>query len=169
MKDWIKKDRLKFKVGSLEWMNYFGLPTGLVMFGIIFLIFVFKTYDSDKIFVLLTGFISCFITGVLTFFLQLHRLRFKSFKLDRELSDFKNVVSEILKNSNWEIDYDNELYLQATYRGSLINLDMLTLRFSKTEIRWNVIRHPLSHNAIANLITLNNQGKMVIKQIKASA
>lgn len=169
MKDWIKKDRLKFKVGSLEWMNYFGLPTGLVMFGIMFLIFVFKTDDSDKISVMLTGFISCFVIGVLTYFIQLHRLKFKSFKIDRELSDFKNYVRDILKKNNWEIDYDNELYLQATYRGSLINLDMLTLRFSKTEIRWNVIRHPLSHNAIANLITINIQGKKMIKQIIASA
>lgn len=169
MKDWIKKDRLKFKVGSLEWMNYFGLPTGLIMFGIIFLNFIFKTNDSDKNLVMLIGFIFCTIIGVLTYFLQLRRLKFKSFKFDRELSDFKNYVREILEKNNWEIDYDNELYLQATYRGSLINLDMLTLRFSKTEIRWNVIRHPLSHNAVANLITINKQGKKMIKQIKASA
>ena len=165
MRDWIKKDRLKFKVGSLEWMNYFGLPTGLVLFAIIFLIFVFKTDDADK----KIGSIFCFIIGVLTYFLQLQRLKFKSFKFDNELSDFRNYIREILKQSNWEIDYDNELYLQATFRGSLINLDMLTLRFSKTEIRWNVIRHPLSHNAIANLITINIQGKKMIKQIKASA
>lgn len=169
MKDWIKKDRLKFKFGSLEWMNFFGLPTGLIIFGLIFFIFIFKTDAQDKKFVLWIGFICCLVSGVLTYFLQLYRLRFKSFKLNRQLSDFKNDIREILKNSNWEIDYDNKLYLQATYRGSLINLDMLTLRFTKKEIRWNVIRHPLSHNSIAALITLNRQGKKIIKQIKASA
>jgi hypothetical protein len=169
MKDWIKKDKLKFKIGSLEWMNFFGLPTGFVMLSFINLIFIFKTGDSEKIRVYLIGFIICLIVGALTYFLQLNRLKYKTFKLDKELVIFKNIIREILKTNDWEIDYDNDLYLQATYRGSLINMDMLTLRFSKTEIRWNVIRHPLSHNAIANLITLNKQGKRMIKQIKASA
>ena len=166
MKDWINKDRLKFKVGSLEWMNFFGLPTGLIMLGLINLIFIFTTDDSERIVMFLTAFICCLIMGILSYFLQLSRLKFKSFKLDKDVSDFKNVLRKTLKNSNWEIDYDNELYLQATYRGSLINLDMLTLRFTKKEMNWNAIRNPLSHNAIAALITFNRQG---IEQIKASA
>jgi hypothetical protein len=137
--------------------------------GLINVIFIFKTDDSEKTSILLVGFICCLITGILSYFLQLRRLRFKSFNFDKELDDFKNDLREILKNSNWEIDYDNALYLQATYRGSLINLDMLTLRFTKKEIKWNVIRHPFSHNSIAALITLNIQGKRMIEQIKAIA
>jgi len=66
-------------------------------------------------------------------------------------------------------DNENKFYLKATYHCSLINLDMLTLRFSKKDIRWNVIRHPLSHNAISALMALNKQGKRIIEKIKASA
>ena len=169
MKDWIKKDRLEFKIGSLEWINFLGFPVGLIMLSLINLFFVFKTGDSEKLAVLLSCFIVCFITGTLSYFLQLRRLRFKSFRLDKELGKFKNDLREILKRSNWEIDFDNELYLQATYRGSVTNLDMMTLRFTKEEIRWNVIRHPLSHNSIAALITFNKHGKRIIEQIKANA
>ena len=169
MKEWIKNDRLKLNIGSLEWLNFFGLPTGLIVLGLINLTFVFKTADKEKLLTFLIGFLSCCIIGVLTYLFQLHRLKFKSLKLDKELNDFKNELRKKLKQNDWEIDYHNKLYLQATYRGSLINLDMLTMRFTKTEIKWNVIRHPHSHNAIATLITINKQGKKIIKLMKASA
>jgi hypothetical protein len=169
MKDWVKSDRLKFKIGTLEWMNFFGLPLGFIILGLTNLTFVFKADDKEKLITLIIGFISFCIVGVLTYTYQLKRLNFESFKLNKELDNFKIELRKHLKQNDWEIDYDNKLYLQATYRGSLINFDMITIQFSKTEIKWNVIRHPLSHNSIAALITLNKQGKEMIKLIKASA
>jgi hypothetical protein len=78
-------------------------------------------------------------------------------------------VRQLLTDNKWEIDYDNKKFLQATFRGNFFNLDMLTLRYGKSEIKWNVIHHPQSHNSIAALFSLNRQGRKMIEKIKACA
>jgi len=57
--------------------------------------------------------------------------------------------------------------VQAVQRGSLLNLEMITLVFKERYIRWNVIHHPESQNSIAALLSFNRYGKRIIKQIKA--
>jgi len=44
---------------------------------------------------------------------------------------------------------------------------MLTLRYGKSEIKFNVIHHPHSSNSIAVLFSLNRQGRKIIAKIKA--
>ncbi|MCB0380468.1 MAG: hypothetical protein KDD24_04375 [Flavobacteriales bacterium] len=169
MKDWIKNDRIVFKIGSLEWLNYYGLPAGILGLSLIQLFFLFKDFDNLKYDVILLNFCLTLILGIGTYYLQIIRLRFKSFKINKDLDAFKNEIRLLFDSNKWKIDYDNQQYMQATYRGSIFNLDMITLRFKKNEIQWNVIHHPWSHNAIAALLTLNRQGYKMIKQIKAIA
>ena len=169
MQDWIKPDRIVFKIGSFEWLNYFGLPAGIIVLGIMQLCFFLIELNVTKNEIFLIGFVLTSPLGLITYYLQFRRLRFKTFKLNRDINSFKSEINTILLSDGWEIDYDNKLYLQATYRGSIFNLDMLTLRFRKSEIQWNVIHHPYSQNSIAALLTLNRQGNRIIKKIKASA
>ena len=167
MKDWIKPDRIVFKIGSLEWLNYFGLPIGFIVLSLIQFYFLLKDLTGSKNEIYFLGFVLTFLLGLTTYYIQIRRLRFKTIKLKRDLNDLKSDINSILISNGWEIDYDNKLCLQATYKGSIFNLDMLTLRFRKSEIQWNVIHHPHSHNSIAALFTLNRQGNRILKKIKA--
>ncbi|MGE4288637.1 MAG: hypothetical protein AB7E36_08120 [Salinivirgaceae bacterium] len=169
MKDWIRKDRLKFKYFSLERLNFFGLPTAFIVIGIIHGVFLFKADFKSINHLILVGFFAFLILGISTYYLQLNRLKFKNIRLTKNLDDFKTELKKILISNNWEIDYDNNLYLQATFRNGLTNLDMLTIKFKKKEIQWNVIRHPWSQNSIAALITINIEGRKMIEIIKAIA
>ena len=169
MKGYIKPNRLSFKFGTNEWMNYFGLPTGLIVLSFIDVYFYLKDINDKKASVFLTSFILTFFVGIMTYKLQMNRLRFKTFKLTKGLDEFKEKTRELLVKEKWVIDYDNIEYIQATYRGNIFNLDMLTLRYKKNEIQWNVIHHPQSYNSIAALLSINRQGRRIIKIIKANA
>ena len=170
MRNSIKSDRLSFKFGSLEWLNFYGLPIFLLILGFIGLFFFIKDFNQiNKISDLALYVIICLLSGLFLILRQRKRLKFKRFELGRELEDFKIKVRELLKENKWEIDYDNKTFLQATYRGSVLNLDMLTLRFKDKEILWNIIHHPSSHNSIASTFSINRQGKQIMKKIKTSA
>ena len=170
MRSSIKSDRLSFKLGSLEWLNFYGLSVFLLILGFIGLFFIIKDFNQiDNIidFALFSTF--CLLSGLLLILRQKKRLKFKRFDLNGELEDFKTKVRELLNDNKWEIDYDNKTFLQATYRGSVFSLDMLTLKFKNKEILWNIIHHPGSLNSIAATFSLNKHGKQIIKKIKTNA
>jgi len=167
MRECIKANKLSFKVGSSEWSNFFGLPIGLLIFGLMMLVFVLRPKDSVESTDFLIAFFILTVSGVITYAVQLRKLRFKTFELKRDPEGFRKEVREILITNNWEIEYDNKLFMQAVQRGSVLNLDMVILVFKERVIRWNVIHHPESRNSIAALLSLNRYGRRIIKQIKA--
>ncbi|TDN98879.1 hypothetical protein [Sunxiuqinia elliptica] len=166
MRSSIKSDRLSFKFGSLEWLNFYGLTVFLLILGFIGLFFIIKDFNQiDKItdFALFSTF--CLLSGLLLILRQKKRLKFKRFNLNGELEEVKIKIRKLLTDNKWDINYDNKTFLQATYRGSLFNLDMLTLKFKDKEILWNIIHHPGSHNSIAATFSFNKHGKQIIKRI----
>ncbi len=170
MRNSIKSDRISFKFGSLEWLNFYGLPTFLLILGFIGLFFIIKDFNQiNKISDLEIYSIICLLSGLLLILRQRKGLIFKRFDLNGDLEDFKTKVRELLKDNKWKIDYDNKTFLQATYRGSVFSLDMLTLKFKDKEILWNIIHHPSSHNSIASSFSINRHGKQILKKIKTSA
>lgn len=169
MNESIRSDRLNFKIGSFEWLNFFGLPTFLILVSFFFLYSYLKDVTNHDSQIFLISFVLTFFIGIVSYRVQLERLKFKILKTSKELETLKDEVRELLTDNNWEIDYDNKNFLQATFRGNILNLDMLTLRYGKSEIKWNVIHHPQSHNFIATLFSLNRQGKKIIEKIKACA
>lgn len=169
MPNYIKPDKIKFKLGSFEWMNFFGLPSSLIIISLFPLYFYLKDIDNATSKTELTGFIVIMVIGIATYIFQFSRLNYKTFKLNNSIIEFKERTRKLLEENKWQIDYDNQNYLQATFRGNIFNLDMLTLRFKKNEIQWNIIHHPESRNMIAALLPFNRQGKKMIKKIIASA
>lgn len=170
MRNSIKSDRLSFKFGSLEWMNFYGLPIFLLILGFIGLFSFIKDFNQiNKISDLASSIIICLLIGLLLILRQRKRLNFKRFDLSGDLEDFKTNVRELLKDNQWEIDYDNKTFLQATYRGSVFSLDMLTLKFKDKEISWNIIHHPGSNNSFASTFSINRHGKQIMRKIKTSA
>lgn len=169
MRENIKTDRLSFKAGTFEWINFFGLPFGIIILGLMFLYFFIVDRLSIESISNLIAFVVLIITGVTTYLIQLGKLKFKTFELKRDIEDFKKDVREILIKNKWEIEYDNSSFLQAVCRASVFSLDLITLKFHKGLIKWNVIHHPDSHNSIAALFSPNRFGKKLIKQIIACA
>lgn len=169
MPNWIKPDRIKFKLGSFEWLNFFGVPSFLILISLISLYVSLKDNDNGASKSLLLVFVVTMIIGITTYIIQHRRLKYKTFQLTKSLTEFKENTRKLLHDNKWEIEYDNQNYLQATYRGSIFNLDLLTLRFKKTEIQWNLIHHPDSHNSIAALLSMNRPGRRIIKKIITSA
>jgi len=169
MKECIKANRLSFKVGSFEWINFFGLPIGLFILGLMMLFFAIQPKVAIESKNYLLAFIVLTALGTGTYVVQYRKLRFKTFEIKGDLEGFKKDVREILTKNKWAIEYDNKSFIQAVQRGSILNLDLITLVFHESVIKWNVIHHPGSHNSIAALLSLNRYGKKIIKIIKASA
>jgi len=169
MNESIRSDRLNFKIGSFEWLNFFGLPIFLILVSFFFLYSYLKDVTNQDSQIFLISFVLTIFIGIVSYRVQLERLKFKTLKISKELETLKVEVRELLTDNKWEIDYDNKKFLQATFRGNIFNLDMLTLRYGKSEIQWNVIHHPQSHNSIAALFSLNRQGRKMIEKIKACA
>lgn len=167
MKDTIKGNKISFRIGSLQWLNFFGIPTALMGFSFIGFFSIIKDQTSPNENTIILCSIVALILGVGTYYLQKKRLLFKTLKINKDIEILKNEIRTILNSNDWKINYDNKLYLQATYGGSLFNSDMLTLKFKKSEIQWNVIHHPYNQNSIVALFTLNKQGNSVIKKITA--
>ena len=169
MKKSIKSDRISFKFASFEWLNFFGLPSGLIILGLIHGYFYFKDINHPKSLTFLIAFILTVTAGLLSYLLQLNRLKFKTIRITKTLSEFKTYLRDTLVHNDWEIQYDNKEFIQATFRKSLFNFDMLTIKFvNDNEIKWNVIHNPGDHNAILAVLTLNSQGKKIIKKLKSS-
>ncbi len=169
MKEWIKPDRLHFKIGSLEWMNFFGLPIGLIGLGIISGYFYFSTSDPSKSDTFLFTFVPALTIGIITYIIQIRRLKFKSFELNQDLESFRRKTRLLLMEKKWRIEYDNQKYLIASSNEKFLSSNMLTLRFKKKEVNWNLIEHPYTHNSGAALLSFNLKGKKILKEIIASA
>lgn len=169
MKDTIKKNKISFRIGSLQWLNFFGIPTGLIGFSCIGIFLIIKDSSSPNDNTIILCSIITLILGIVSYYIQTKRLLFKTLKINKDIEIFKNEIREILNSNEWKINYDNKLYLQATYDGSLFNSDMLTLKIRKSEIQWNIIHHPYNQNSIVALFTLNKQGHNILKKIMAIA
>jgi hypothetical protein len=169
VKDNIKSDRLILKIGSFEWINFFGIPVFLILISFFILFSYLKDFNIQDSPTSLLYFALFILIGIGSFYIQLKRLRFKTLKISKDLELFKIEIRELLKAHKWEIEYDNKTFLQATFRGNIFNLDMVTLRYGKSEIKWNVIHHPQSHNSIACLFSFNIKGKKLMRKIKACA
>ncbi|PQJ20783.1 hypothetical protein [Tenacibaculum sp. SG-28] len=169
MKEHIKPNKISFRVGTLEWLTFFGLPIALIANGLISGYFYLQNVDSFKASDILTVSIFTLSLGVITYILQLKRLKYKTFNLTKELDEFRELTRKILKENDWRIENDNQKFIVASSKGKMFSSDMIILRFKKKKIQWNLIQHPWSHNSGAALLNLNLKGKKILKKIKASA
>ncbi len=169
MKEHIKPNKISFKIGSLEWLTFFGLPIALITNGLISGYFYLKDMDSIKASDFLTVSILTLSLGIITYLLQIKRLKYKTFKLTKELEEFRKQTRTILTENNWRIENDNQKFIVASSKGKRFSSDMIILRFKKEKIQWNLIQHPWSHNSGAALLNLNLKGKKILEKIKASA
>ena len=163
MREVVKSNRLKYSFGTLGWINFYGIPIFLILGGLFFLFKDLKNNNVDTISISMT------ILGVLLYLVQERKLRFNRIKLNTPANKFAKNVREVLQEDGWEIEYDNKNYIQAVNRTNLFSLDLLTIKYLKNEIRWNLVHHPESHNSIAALFSLNLKSKKTIKKIIASA
>lgn len=163
MKKDVHPNRLKYSIGSMEWSNFYGIPIFFDLFGILLLIA--DIISKKKINVTAIYFI---IVGVILFIVQDKKLHFKSFKLNCNLDEFKSKVRDILQQDGWDIEYDNQNYMQAVFRKSIYSTDLLTIKYLKSEIKWNLVNHPESSNSVASLFSLNLKGKKTMKKIITS-
>ena len=164
-----KKNNIAFKVGSMEWLNFFGLGHFLIVIGLIFLFFEFKDSNNHENFNTITASIICILFGILLFLNQSKKLKFEEFPFNKEPETFREEILQLLQTENWEIEYNNKKGIQAVNRESVFSLDMITVRIFNSKVLLNVIHHPESHNSIAAHFSLNRKGKSVIEKIKASA
>jgi hypothetical protein len=169
MKEHIKPNKIFFKIGSLEWLTFFGLPIALIANGLICGYFYLQDVNYIKASDFLIVSILTLLLGVITYLLQLNRLKYKTFKLTKELEEFRELTRSILTVNNWRIENDNQKFIVASSKGKMFSSDMIILRFNKKEIQWNLIQHPWSHNSGAALLNLNRKGEKILKEIKASA
>ena len=82
----IKRDKIEFKIGSYEWLTHYGLPIGLMTIGIIGLYFMSKDLLNKKQlnFIYIQFHLPLFLFGLLTYWIQLRKLTFKSFTLNSD-------------------------------------------------------------------------------------
>lgn len=111
------------------------------------------------------------IFGIVLYYYQLKKLRFKTIRLTTSTDEFKANALKILNEDGWEIDYNNINYIQAIHRKRITSFPLITIRFYKKEIRWNLVYHPESKKigAIGALLSPNTYGKKTMKKIIASA
>jgi len=169
MKELVRPNGLHFKVGSLEWLNFFGLPLGLIGMGLISAYFYFQSTDTVKEEVFLFTFLLTLIVGIFGYWNQTRKLKFKVFKLSEDLESFRRSVRLLLLEKKWRIDYDNQQFLIASSKSQFYGCDMITIRFKKNTIGWNVIEHPHTYNSGAALFSRNSNGKKMMMAIKACA
>ncbi|MDF9796338.1 hypothetical protein OKW21_001601 [Catalinimonas alkaloidigena] len=168
MNDWIKSDRLKFKIWSLEWLNYYGFSTFLIGIGIVTCFILIIDINGPKSEVLVILPISALMLGTGIYILQSKALKFKSISISEDKCIVRSRIKAILAEDEWEINYDNQKFLQATCKGFGAP-DMITIRFKKSEICWNLIHDPWDKNSFAFLLPTGEKGKRLIEKIKASA
>ena len=169
MEEHLKPNKISFRIGSLEWLTFFGLPIALIANGLISGYFYFQNVDSVKASDFLTVSILTLSLGIITYLLQLKRLNYKTFKLTKELEEFRELTRTILTENNWRIENDNQKFIVASIKGKMFSSDMIILRFKKNKIQWNLIQNPWNHNSGAALLNLNLNGKKILEKIKASA
>ena len=162
----IRANRIRLRIGSYEWMNFFGFPTALIFFAFLPIFQLKDILENGGIEKGKYLYPTILIIGICTYILQYLRLRFTTIKITSNIEDLKEDILEILQKHQWDVDYNNGLFLQATYRKSLFSLDMLTFKIRKNKLQWNLIYNPGGNNSISALLTLNLKGRIIIKEIK---
>jgi len=163
----VRKDRLFYKIGSLGWLGFFGIPMFLVVMGIIF--FILNFYSSRLGFSEIINQLLLILVGIILYIYQWSKLKFKSLDLIVPIDKFVESTRNLLEEEGWDIEYDNKEYLQAVFRNGRFRLDLLTIKFSKQKIKYNLVHHPEDHNSIASLLSLNLKGRKTLKKILAIA
>jgi len=168
----VETTKLKCPFGSLGWINYFGIPIFLIAYSIIVAFKAFsQSYRITSILPTENYSVVVLSIGIALYYYQLKKLRFKSIKLNTTTDKFKANALRILSEEGWEIDCNNKSYLQAIHRKRITSFPLITIRFYRKEIRWNLVYHPESKNigAIGALLSPNTYGKKTLKKILASA
>jgi len=166
----VESTKLRYSFGSLGWVNFFGIPVFLIVMSTIFMIKVLiQSFRLPSILPPANYAIVFLIIGIVTYFLQLKKLRFKTTKLTIPVEVFKAQAINILNEEGWVIEYDNQVYLQAIHRKRVTSLPLITIRFYKKEIRWNLVNDPENHNSFGALFSPNTFGRKTLKRIIASA
>lgn len=160
-------NRLKLK-DRYQWFEHFLAPIILsFVFTYLGLSLILNlTYYSDNFLIIVI--LSCIPIGIGTYYFQSNKLKFNFFTLTKDIESFKKELRELFLKEGWDIEHDTKNFIQASYNG-LFTFDMLTLKYKKNEIQWNVIHHPDTRNIIASLFSINIRGRRMIKKIKASA
>lgn len=169
LKEQMKSTKVYYKIGSHEWLTYFGLPIALIFQGIFGCSFYLRDTTSIKADNFLRVGIPVLIVGILTYWWQSKRLNFKKLSLNQDLEEFKRLAREIFIEYNWQIENDNKNFMVASSQKKLFSSDMIVLKFGKKEIQWNLLEHPWTHNSGAALLGLKLEGKKVLKKIKSIA
>lgn len=162
----IESDKIHFKIGSLEWLNYFGFPMGMILFSFVDLIFVFKTHNEEKQTVFIIGVFVLWGLAITTFVFQLRKLRFQDFTTTKDSKENRANVRQLLKDENWRIDIDNQKLIQATYFDNWFNSSLLSIKLDKDKIQWNIIYHPGNNNSIGAVFSPNRKAHKTIKKIQ---
>jgi hypothetical protein len=160
------KKKYRLKLRGADWGEHFltpmliGFVTGYV-FAFLFLNLI--EYQRYTFPICISFAMSI---ALVTYFIQLKKLQFKTLKTSREMPLVKVEITEFLKTEGWDIDHDTQKFLQASYRRSFLSVSMLTIRFLTDEIQWNVIEHPHWMNPTGSLFSPHIKAKRMISRIK---
>jgi hypothetical protein len=165
----VESTKLKYNFGSLGWLTFFGIPVFVIVISSIIAVeILIHSFMLKSILPPESYSIIFLIMGISSYFIQLRKLQFKSTKLTKPVEEFKADVIKILNEDGWEIEFNNLIYLQAIHRKRITSLPLITIRFYKDEIRWNLVYHPEGHNSIGALLSPKTFGKKTLKKIIAS-
>jgi hypothetical protein len=160
----IKNNKLYLKIGSLGWVNFYGIPSFITGIGVIAMILGLLRDSDLKV---LTFYVLIILGGIILCVYQNNKLKFKSQDLSIPTDIFIEKAKKILINEGWTIEYDNNEYLQAINRTGQFRLDLLTIKRFKQKIKYNLVHHPEDNNSIASLIDLNLKAKKTIVKLIA--
>ena len=162
----IENSTLKFKFGSLEWLNYFGTPFYLLAISFLNLYFISVSSGEKLNSLLIIMLILVTLTG-LTYYLQKKKLKLEVLKSENSKVSY-DLLKEILLKEDWYINaHRKSTVIQATKKNSS---ELLTFVFEDNIVKWNVIFHPYNQNSLKSVFAKNKNGKRIVdKIIKASA
>ena len=162
----IENSTLKFKFGSLEWLNYFGTPFYLLVISILNIYFISvssgEKLNSFLIIMLILVTLTC-----LTYYLQKKKLKLEVLKTENSKVTY-DLLKEMLLKEDWYINaHRKSTVIQATKKNSS---ELLTFVFEDNSVKWNVIFHPYNQNSLKSVFANNKNGKRIVEKIiKASA
>jgi len=163
----IKFDRVAFGIGSFEWLTHYGLPVGLLAIGFIGFYSLVKVWIAEnQIDLLFLKFnFPLLLIGILAYWLQLKKLKFKSFILRGTKVNNRELIRKVLFEAGWKVEYDNQKYLIANF-DRLFCCEQLILKYIDDGILWTSINHPANHNSLASLICKVKRSKEIISKME---
>jgi hypothetical protein len=109
----IENSTLKFKFGSLEWLNYFGTPFYLLAISFLNLYFISVSSGEKLNSFLIIMLILVTLTG-LTYYLQKKKLKLEVLKSENSKVSY-DLLKEILLKEDWYINaHRKSTVIQAT-------------------------------------------------------